>query len=85
MLQESTPTPDTQLSFATTGLILHNDPFFSQVPQEPALTPSTHVSVAATNPTLHSGSSFSQLLQEVVKNYGDGSPKDFDKNYGDSS
>ncbi|KAJ4900243.1 hypothetical protein Rs2_14194 [Raphanus sativus] len=55
------------------------------VPNEPTRTASTHVSVAATNPTLPSGSFFSQLLQEVVKNYGDGSSKDFDKNYGDSS
>ena len=31
MIQESTPTRDTQLSFATIGPILHNEPFFSQV------------------------------------------------------
>ena len=33
MIQESTPTLDTHLSFGTTCPILHNDPCFSQVPQ----------------------------------------------------
>ena len=33
MLQESTLNLDTQLSFATTGPILHNEPFSSQVPE----------------------------------------------------
>ena len=33
MLQESTCTPDTQPSFATTGPFLYNESFFSQVSQ----------------------------------------------------
>ena len=33
MVQEATPSQDTQLSFATTGPILQNEQFFSQVPQ----------------------------------------------------
>ncbi|KAF3563726.1 hypothetical protein DY000_02016884 [Brassica cretica] len=83
--QESTCTPDTQPSFATTGPFLYNESFFSQISQEPILTPSTQLSVAATNSTLHSGSFFSQLLEDFDKSYGDGSSKDIDKNYGDGS
>ncbi|KAF3493505.1 hypothetical protein DY000_02053441 [Brassica cretica] len=75
MVQEATPSQDTQLSFATTGLILQNEQFFSQVPQEPNLTFGTQLSIAATNSTLHSGSFFSQLLQDFDKNYGNGSSK----------
>ena len=33
MVQEAIPNQDTQLSFATTGPILQNEQFFSQVPQ----------------------------------------------------
>ncbi|CAG7909495.1 unnamed protein product, partial [Brassica rapa] len=69
LFQESTPTSDTQLSLTTTGL--HNEPFFSQVSQEPTLFHGTQLDIDATNPTLPSGSFFSQLLQDFDKNYGD--------------